>query len=520
MNTIAIMIVEDEKDHFDLMRQAIEKEFPDATVRLYENADSCLEAIEKSIPDIIVADYVLPGMNGLELFEELKRHKIETPVVLVSAHGDEDIAVKAMKLGAFDYVVKSSRFFELLPEIIRKALRDKELKEKVQQAQEKEIRLLAQLQRAQKMETIGTLAGGIAHDFNNLLMGIQGRISLMSLDIDSKHPHFEHLRGIEEMIKKGADLTRRLLGFAMGGKYEVRSTNINKFAQKSSEIFVRTNKDIIIHRNFQEGVWRVEIDRGQIDLLLLNLYINAQEAMSETGKGEIYLETKNVMIDKTYSRPYNVKEGPFVRISVTDNGVGMDEATRERIFEPFFTTKKMGGGTGLGLASAFGVIKNHGGIINAYSEKGKGTTFNIYLPATEKEVAKEMDASYGQLKGGATVLLVDDEDMVIDVGEEMLKAMGYEVLTAKGGVEAIKTYEENEDRIDIVILDMIMPDMDGGKVFDMMREINPDTKVILSSGYSINGQATEILDRGCNSFIQKPYTLKDVSQKLREVLDP
>ena len=208
-----------------------------------------------------------------------------------------------------------------------------------------------------------------------------------------------------------------------------------------------------------------------------------------------------------------------MKISVTDTGVGMDKATREKIFEPFFTTKEMGRGTGLGLASVYGIIKNHGGFIDVYSEKGHGTTFNIYLPASEKEVIKERKPAGDTLRGTETVLFVDDEGMIIDVAGELFEQLGYKVLTAGSGKEACEIYEKNKEQIDIVLLDMIMPDMSGSDTYDKMKKIDPDIKVLLSSGYSINGQATEIMDRGCNGFIQKPFKMKELSQKLREILD-
>jgi len=197
----------------------------------------------------------------------------------------------------------------------------------------------------------------------------------------------------------------------------------------------------------------------------------------------------------------------------------MDEAARQRIFEPFFTTRKMGRGTGLGLASVYGIIRNHGGFIDVYSERGHGTTFDIYLPASEKKVMKEKTLTGIIIKGSESILLVDDEHVVIDVGKELLEELGYEVLLARSGREAIEIYEENKEKMDLVILDMIMPDMSGGDTYDRLKEINPDIKVLLSSGYSIDGQATEILNRGCEGFIQKPFDIKQLSQKLREILD-
>jgi CheY-like chemotaxis protein len=367
------------------------------------------------------------------------------------------------------------------------------------------------------MEAMGTLAGGIAHDFNNILMGIQGNASLIFLDTDSSFTHYERLRNIEQGVQSGAELTKQLLGFARGGKYEVKPTDLNELIERNSDMFGRTKKQIIIHARYQKDIWPVEVDRGQIEQVLLNLYVNAWQAMP--GGGDLYLETENISLDKAYLKVFGLEPGRYVKMSITDTGVGMDEATQQRIFEPFFTTREMGRGTGLGLASAYGIIKNHGGIINVYSEKGKGTTFNFYLPASEKAVIEEKEIPKEVLKGTETVLLVDDEDMIIDVGREILKAVGYKVLVARSGKEGIEICKKNKDKIDMVILDMIMPEIDGGEVYDRMKEINPDIKVLLSSGYSIDGQATEILKRGCNGFIQKPFNIKKLSRELRKILD-
>ena len=378
-------------------------------------------------------------------------------------------------------------------------------------------RLETRLQQVRRMEALGTLAGGIAHDFNNLLMGIQGRISLMIMDTDPSHPHYGELKDIEEIVKSGTDLTKQLLGFARSGKYDVKPTDVNELIQKTSQMFGRTHKEIMIHTSYQEDVWAAEVDPRQVEQVLLNLYLNAAQAMP--GGGELLLQTRNVTLKESYVKPYQIEPGRFVKISVTDTGVGMDEATRQRIFEPFFTTKKMGRGTGLGLASVYGIIKNHGGIIGVYSEKGQGTNFNIYLPASEREITSQNELPESTLKGTETILLVDDEEKIIDVGERTLRKMGYQVLSARNGKEAIAHYEKNQSKIDIVVLDMIMPEMGGGETYDRLKAINPDVKVILSSGYSVNGQAAEILKRGCDGFIQKPFKMRELSEKIRETLE-
>jgi PAS domain S-box-containing protein len=374
-----------------------------------------------------------------------------------------------------------------------------------------------QLLQAQKMEAIGALAGGIAHDFNNLLMGIQGNTSLIFMDIDSSSPHYEKLEKIEQYVQDGADLSRQLLGFARKGKYEVKPINLNEAIEQNCTMFGRTKKEVTIHRKFQQDIWAVKGDMGQIGQVLMNLYLNAWDAMPRGGN--LYLMTENVILDEDFGGRHQLASGNYVKLSVTDTGVGIDEETKKRIFEPFFTTKEMGRGTGLGLASVYGIIKNHNGIINVYSETNKGTTFNIYLPASEKHAAKKARSPEEMLKGSETILLVDDEDMILDAGNQMLEIMGYNVLIGGSGKEAIETYKKNQRQIHMVILDMIMPDMGGGAVYDEMKKMNPDVKVLLSSGYSIEGEATEILARGCNGFIQKPFRIIKLSHEIRKILD-
>jgi two-component system, cell cycle sensor histidine kinase and response regulator CckA len=378
-------------------------------------------------------------------------------------------------------------------------------------------KLKRQLQQIQKMEAIGTLAGGIAHNFNNLLMGIQGRTALMCLEMESHHPHMEQLKGIEDCIKSSVKLTEQLLGFARGGKYEVKQTDMNEMIGKSADRFGQIKEEVTIHLKFQTDLWPVEVDQKQIEQVLLNLYVNAWQAMP--GGGDLYIQTENVVVDDNCKRSYQLKPGKYIQISLTDTGVGMDKTIQERIFDPFFTTRRMDRGAGLGLASVYGIIKNHGGFIDFYSQKDIGTTFKIHLPVSEKEPVKEKNAYEKILRGTEKILFVDDEAMILDVGRDMIESLGYEVLIAKNGMEAVEIYEKNMEKLDMVILDIIMPVMDGAETYNKLKEINPDIKVLLSSGYGINGQATEIMDRGCNGFIQKPFNIKTLSKKIRDVLE-
>ena len=373
-----------------------------------------------------------------------------------------------------------------------------------------------QLQLAQKMEAVGTLAGGIAHDFNNLLMGIQGRASLMMIETNRFDPYFEQLQEIENIIQKATKLTKQLLGFARGGKYEVIPTDLNELVENSAQMFGRTKKEISIFKKYEEKLWPAAVDQSQIDQVLLNIFVNAWQAMP--AGGDLYIKTNNEILDENFAQAHGLAPGKFIKISIADTGIGMDDQTMKRVFDPFFTTKEKERGTGLGLASAYGIIKNHDGIITVDSKKGDGAAFNIYLPASEKAVFEEKVDDRKISTGTETVLLVDDETMIIDISVQILKKMGYEVLTAHSGKEAIEIYNQNANKVAIVILDLIMPGMGGGEVYDRLKEIDSNVKVLLSSGYSINGQATEILNRGCDGFIQKPFKLNELSKKMRDII--
>jgi len=379
------------------------------------------------------------------------------------------------------------------------------------------VRMAKKLIQTQKLEAIGTLAGGIAHDFNNLLMGIQGNASLLLFNMDPDDPRREKLKNIEKYVGSGADLTRQLLGFARRGKYEVKQLDVRRLMTDSTRMFGRTRKDISIFLNCADELWGVMADRGQLEQVLLNLYVNAGQAMPEGGK--LFIEAMNVRLISRQADQWEIEPGPYVKICVRDTGVGMDEALQQKIFDPFFTTRGMGRGSGLGLASAYGIVKNHGGTLTVESRKGEGAAFTIYLPATDQPVGLVRAGQAEIIRGTETLLLVDDEEMILDIGRQMLRAMGYRVITARSGKEALEIFRKKGNGVQAVILDMVMPEMSGAETFDHLRGIDLDVKVLLSSGYSLLGQAQEILDRGCRGFIQKPFKIEELSRKIRQILD-
>ncbi|MFH1076840.1 MAG: PAS domain S-box protein, partial [Pseudomonadota bacterium] len=378
-------------------------------------------------------------------------------------------------------------------------------------------RLYERYNEVQKMKTLGTLAGGIAHDFNNLLMGIQGYTSLMLLKVDPLHPHFQQLKKIESQVALGSDLTRQLLGFARGGKYQVAPIDLNKLVEKSIDVFGKTKRNVCFRANLNKNSLIVEVDQYQIEQALFNLYANACEAMSNGG--DIIVETKSVVMDDIEAKGYQVKPGQYAHLAITDTGSGINPEFKDRIFEPFFTTKEMGHSAGLGLASAYGIVRNHSGAIDVESELGNGSTFQIYLPISDKALIKKQEITSSLKSGKETILLVDDDLMVREIGSELLSSLGYKVISADSGKKAVEILHAKMEIIDLVILDMIMPEMDGCRTYRAMKDINPDIKVILASGYSRDSEAEKIIAEGVKEFLQKPFNLAELSQSVRSVFD-
>ena len=373
-----------------------------------------------------------------------------------------------------------------------------------------------QLIQSQKMRALGTLAGGIANDFNNLMTTIQGNVSLMLFDVPSSHPNYQNLVNIEKQIQRGTRLTSQLLGFAKKGHCRIQPLNLNDLVVETADAFGRTKKEISIQRHLSQNLAPIEADRGQMEQALLNLFLNAADAMPHGGR--LVLKTNNVKHNAIKDQIRGTRSNRYVQLTVSDSGAGMAKEIQERMFDPFFTTKATGTGSGLGLATVYGIINNHDGYIDVESAESSGTTFFIYLPVAETTAMPAGPASNRIIEGHGTILLVDDEVTLLEVGVKLLERLGYQVLLADSGRQALELYKRNRDQIDLVILDIVMPEMSGDVVFDEIRQIKPDAKVLLSSGYSMNARANEILNRGGSGYIQKPFTLQQLSQKIREVL--
>jgi len=387
-----------------------------------------------------------------------------------------------------------------------------------------ELKLLQlQLQRAQKMEAIGVLAGGISHDFNNILMGIQGHLSLLQIDVSDTQKIIDHTKQIGRLVKTAAELTGRLLGFARGGKYQIAALNVNEMLDLVLNIFKPTRKDIVIHEDYEKNLYQISADRTQLEQVFLNLLVNASQAMSEPGN--ISLTTRNMVVNENHSYPFAVSPGRYIKVIVKDSGIGMDVETQKKIFDPFFSTKEIGDnkGRGLGLSTVFGVVKNHGGFILVDSDKGKGAIFQICLPASKsvlkKESKKKINPSKSLQKGFETVLLVDDEEDIIKVGKKFLQKLGYKPLIARNGLEALEIFKLYKDEISLVVLDLVMPKMNGKQAFAEIKNIQENAKILISTGYAVEDKIEGFLNQGCHGFIQKPFSLKEFSSALRNILD-
>jgi PAS domain S-box-containing protein len=381
-------------------------------------------------------------------------------------------------------------------------------------------KLEAQFVQAQKMEAVGILAGGVAHDFNNLLQAVLGYAEILIAGESSGDPDFRQLHEIKRVALRGAELVRQLLTFSRKVQSNPRPIHLNQEIRQIEKLLKRTiPKMIDVELNLSEDLWTVCADPAQIGQIIMNLAVNAKDAMPEGGK--LRIATRNIILDERFCKGHmGSTPGSYALLTIADTGQGMGREVLKHLFEPFFTTKEVGKGTGLGLPMVYGIVKTHGGYIECDSEPGKGTAFEIYLPAEERPVELEEHPQKKALQGGTeAILLVDDEEMLRNLGEAILTRYGYRVQTAANGEKALELYRGHPGKIDLVILDLIMPGMGGLRCLEQLLKANPSVKVVITTGYSLEGPTTAVLEKGAKKFLTKPYASAELLQTVRDVLD-
>jgi len=379
-------------------------------------------------------------------------------------------------------------------------------------------RLQEELLQARKLEAIGQLAGGVAHDFNNLLAGILGYANVLKMEAPAGSAVHEAARTIERAAERAAELTAQLLGFARKGKHKIVPVNIHTTLFEVLNLLSRTlDKSIRVHQSFRAERPVTLGDPGQLQQVFLNLAVNARDAMPEGG--DLTVATEAVNLDEAFCQSaQGLRPGPYVLITFRDTGPGIPKELQARVFEPFFTTKPQGKGTGMGLAVVYGIVKNHGGLTRVDSEPGQGATFSVYLPQSAGQAAAERPLGRTVTPGQGRVLVVDDEEVVRQSAAAMLRKLGYEAVPVASGQEALQVFGQDPSAFKLVLLDMVMPGMSGRECLEGLRRIDPEVRVVLSTGYGLDGRVQDILNQGARGFVQKPYLLSDLSCALAEAL--
>jgi signal transduction histidine kinase len=507
----AIFVEDCEEDGLLLARELSKGGFTLSSERV-DSAAGLRGALERGEWDLIVSDHSMPGFSGLDALRIVRERNADVPFIFVSGTIDEATAVAGLRQGAQDYLIKG-RLQRFLPAV------EREIREAAERRDRK--RLEQQVLSLQKFEAIGRLAGGIAHDFNNILGAIMGWAEMGLEDAQAGSRAKERFQKITDQAHRATKLTSQILAFARRQVLQPRKLNLNASVDDVTSLLHKLIADRVEMRVLPESNLRtVQADPAQIEQVLMNLCLNARDAMPEGGV--LIIETRNVDIEQDHIRVHpEAHPGRYVLLSVSDTGVGMDEATIARIFEPFFTTKEMGRGTGLGLATVYGVVKQHGGFIYVYSEPGKGTAFRLYFPSCEgvADSAETQDQPVELRKGSETILLADDHDGLRQSAHEMLRELGYHVIPASNGQEAVNLFKFNADRIKLVILDVMMPELDGPHAYEQISAMCPNLPAIFTSGYTPDAVPFIAAIGKGTLVLQKPYTVKSLSQTIRVALD-
>lgn len=530
-----VLYVEHNSMDVELTVRHFAQEGPQYTLDVSRSSADALARLSQTPPyDAVLIDLRMPDESGLDLVRNAKLKCVSMPpFIMISGQGDESAAIAAMKLGAADYVCKNEGYLDRLIHATEKAIAYDHLSRVFaqlqseltarKQAEEERNRLEAQIAQSQKMEAIGSLAGGIAHDFNNLLSVILSYTDVTIKNTADADPRKADLMEVKKAGEKAAVLTRQLLTFSRKQLIHPVSLNLNSVASGLEKMLRRIlREDIEFVQVLSPDLGPIMADPGQVEQVLMNLVVNARDAMPDGGR--ITVETDNVRLDEEYCRSHvGLKPGLFVRLSVSDTGQGMDETTRQRVFEPFFTTKDKGKGTGLGLSTVYGIVTQCGGSIHVYSELGHGTTFKVYFPwemaGSPRVESPPPSPSLVRSKGNETILVVDDEEALRKVVKRTLEAAGYRVLTASDGEEALAVCARHMDDINLILTDVVMPRMGGKALVENLVRIRPSLRILYMSGYTDHSISHRgLLDSGIQ-LLSKPFTGAALTKKIREVLD-
>jgi len=509
---VCVLVVEDSEDDTSLLLRELCRGGYELTFERVDTPAGMSAALDNKEWDLVICDYSMPHFSGMDALSLLRAKGSEAPFIFLSGTIGEETAIAALKQGAQDYVMKDN-LKRLLPAIQR------ELHEAEQQRERK--RLEQQVQELRKFEAIGRLAGGIAHDFNNALGVILGWAQLGYDNVTANSPLRESFERIRDQAQRSAGLTRQLLAFARRQVLQPRNVNLNDLVSRMTGLLeTAIGEQTELKIALTPGLQATMADPTQIEQVLMNLCLNARDAMPQGGC--IVIGTSNVEIGEDFCRthPYG-HPGRYVLLSVSDTGVGMDAATLDRIFEPFFTTKEMGRGTGLGLATVYGTVKQHRGFVNVYSELGQGTTFHVYLPASSgSSVAIELATSEDTQKGGTeTILVAEDHEELRELVRETLASQGYSVILATNGRDAVRMFKANSEEIRLVVLDVVMPFLSGPEAHSQMCAIRSDLPVIFMSGHVAESVSLNSRITAGAAFLQKPCTPQTLSRTVRNTLD-
>ncbi len=521
---LRIFFLEDNPDDVELELYELEKAGYHIEHAWARNRREFLDRVKLFSPDIVLADYSLPDITGTEAIELCVKQQVDAPVILITGEGNEQMAVDSLRLGAVDYIIK--RNISGLPARISRALEIWSDRKAKKQAEARGKELQALLFETQKMEAIGKLAGGIAHDFNNILLGVIGYADLCLADLPANPEVRSKLETIISFSLRGADLVKQLLIFSKKVPMKFEVTGLNTFIADTVRFLKRIVEETIeIKLDLMPGSSNISCDASQFTQLLMNLVLNARDAMQ--GKGVITIKTSQCALSsvpvQVFADGHPAKS--YVCLSVVDNGIGIDAADLERIFDPFFTTKDVGKGTGLGLSIVYSVVTAHRGAIKVSSEKGKGTTFNIYLPMLESSSLETAayqlrvgeDAAEAEEGSRETILIAEDEDALRELAAIILGRQGYTVLLARDGEEASQIIGSGRHKIDLILSDMMMPHKSGIDLFRSVRSTHPSVKFVLVTGYSLD-QEDDTLLKNMSAVMTKPYTEKTLRTVIREVL--